>query len=232
MKRLCNEEIDKRLDKRKIKRIGNYTTNKVSIEWECLICKTHWLATPKSIVGKSKNSCHKCDGHEPTTNKKIDLLLSGRKIERISDCKRNEDKIEWKCLECGNQWSASPHSVIAGQKSGCPKCASSKSEKRIEEWLRKNKIKFVHQKKFEKCKLHYQLRFDFFLPQEDYLIEYNGAQHYRFKPHWHKTIEKFIIHKKRDKAKIKFAKENGYKLIVIPYTIKNIENYLSKKLRQ
>jgi hypothetical protein len=77
----------------------------------------------------------------------------------------------------------------------------------------------------ENCKDKQKLPFDFYLPNYNICIEFNGEQHY--KPiKWfggEKTLEGI---KKRDKIKMEYCQNNNIPLIII-----NNDNYdLQKKL--
>lgn len=63
-------------------------------------------------------------------------------------------------------------------------------------------------------------------------VEYDGAQHYKYNPYFHKNKEAFYNQKYRDKLKEYMCKENNIVLIRVPYTVKveNIEDYLRKQL--
>jgi hypothetical protein len=67
------------------------------------------------------------------------------------------------------------------------------------------------------------MRFDFAILKNDvlqYLIEYDGAQH--FKPiKWMGGIESFTSLKKRDDIKTQYCINNNIPLIRIPYTLYN-----------
>jgi hypothetical protein len=60
--------------------------------------------------------------------------------------------------------------------------------------------------------------------------EYNGQQHYRFTPYFHKNYEAFLNQQFRDNLKKKLCKQNNIYLIEVPYYIENIEKYLTQKL--
>ena len=64
-------------------------------------------------------------------------------------------------------------------------------------------------------------------------VEYNGAQHYKYIPYFHKNKEAFLNQKYRDELKRHLCKENKITLIEVPNTINvnNIESYLLGKLR-
>ncbi len=61
-------------------------------------------------------------------------------------------------------------------------------------------------------------------------VEYNGRQHYEYTPHFHPTKDAFYNQKYRDKLKRIYCNERGITLIEIPYTEKNIENWLQNEL--
>lgn len=50
-------------------------------------------------------------------------------------------------------------------------------------------------------------------------FEYDGEQHYKYVPHFHRNgIKDFENQQERDKNKVKLCKENNINLIKIPYT--------------
>ena len=117
------------------------------------------------------------------------------------------------CPEHGEFWQTPAHHL---EGAGCPKCNSSKGEKEIRKWLKENNILFEEQKRFSVCKDEKPLSYDFYVPERNLLIEYNGAQHY-------KAVEQFggekrlRLQRHHDWLKRKFAKDNDYKLLIIPY---------------
>lgn len=120
---------------------------------------------------------------------------------------------------------------------GCPICNESKGEAKIRNWLERNKICYTPQKRFKnlynksnKAKLSY----DFFLPENNILIEYQGAYH---DGTVHKnnsnlqTLSDLEQQKYRDELKRKYAKQHNYQLLEIWYwDYDNIENILEKEL--
>lgn len=65
-------------------------------------------------------------------------------------------------------------------------------------------------------------------------VEYDGAQHYKYIPYFHKTYEAFLNQRYRDYMKEQMCKENNIRLIRVPYTVKidKIESYLTTKLEE
>ena len=62
-----------------------------------------------------------------------------------------------------------------------------------------------------------KLRFDFFLPEYNTLIEYQGEQHYRSVPLFGGD-EGYKRRQENDRIKRDYCKSNNIKLIEIPYT--------------
>lgn len=63
-------------------------------------------------------------------------------------------------------------------------------------------------------------------------IEYNGIQHYKYVPYFHRNKEVFYNIKYRDDIKKRLCLENGVHLIIVPHTVKleNIASYLRERL--
>lgn len=99
---------------------------------------------------------------------------------------------------------------------GCPKCKTSKGENLIIDFLNENNISYLYQKKFEGCKYKTSLPFDFYFPDKNLCIEYDGIQHFMSIEGWGGADE-FKLRKKKDKIKNKFCKENNIKLERIRY---------------
>ncbi|MBP7845895.1 MAG: hypothetical protein KA007_00475 [Candidatus Pacebacteria bacterium] len=120
------------------------------------------------------------------------------------------------CSEHGI-FNQTPDAHISGK--GCIKCSESKGEKEITKILKLHEIKFESQKKFEECKKKLPLPFDFYLPEKNVCIEFDGEQHY--KPvEWFGGLEGFLERKENDKIKETFCKNKRIKLI----RIKNGQN--------
>ena len=116
-----------------------------------------------------------------------------------------------------------PTSHLSGH--GCPTCSESRGELIVAKLLNTLEIQFDPQKKFEGCtnlkvgRYCRRLSFDFYLPELNAVIEYDGEQH--FEPiKGRGGEEKFKKIQIYDEIKNKYCKDNGIKMIRIPYTIK------------
>lgn len=102
---------------------------------------------------------------------------------------------------------------------GCPKCfkySESKGERDIARYLTDHKIDFIRQKIFESPPPFNKLRYDFFIPKLDMVIEFNGQQHYKPISFFGKESG-FLKQKNADDRKRIFCNTNGIKLIIISY---------------
>jgi hypothetical protein len=64
-------------------------------------------------------------------------------------------------------------------------------------------------------------------------VEYNGQQHYKYIPYFHKNKEAFYNQMYRDDMKRRICRENRVNLIEVPNTVKvgDIEGFIHQKLR-
>lgn len=108
---------------------------------------------------------------------------------------------------------------------GCPFCKFSKGEAKISSYLRNNNISY----KYNSVCLPFlnKLRPDFYLPDYNLVIEYDGRQHFEAIDYFGGK-ERLIQQQKEDALKTKLCEENDVTIIRIPYTnYKNIENILT-----
>ena len=80
---------------------------------------------------------------------------------------------------------------------------------------------------------NFNLELDCYNDELKLAVEYQGCQHYKYTPYFHKNKEAFLNQKYRDLFKKQQCKENGIYLIEVPYTIKNkdIEKYIIIQLK-
>lgn len=115
----------------------------------------------------------------------------------------------------------------------CPYCKTSKGEEEISRVLFKYKIINEREKSFKGCTYKGNLRFDFYLPNYNICIEYDGKQHFKpqdFSGNGNSESE-FKETQLRDNIKTQYCKDNNIKLIRIPYwEFNNIETIITKEL--
>ena len=139
-------------------------------------------------------------------------------------------KVQIICKKHNRPFEMTPHSHLMG--SGCPLCCSSKGEIAVRNWLIKNNIEFEEQKRFKDCKNIKPLPFDFYLPQYNLCIEFDGKQHFiptNFKSNSteEEKLKSFELLQIRDNIKTDYCKNNNINLLRIKYT-ENIEEKLSE----
>lgn len=114
-----------------------------------------------------------------------------------------------KSLFCGHQFKVAPRDILR-KPYLCPICNSSYGEKKILFWLEENGISYYRQFKVE------NYRIDFYLPEKNIAIEFNGIQHYEPVKHFGGE-ERFKQQQLRDNYIRNYCKAKGIKLIEISY---------------
>ena len=155
------------------------------------------------------------------------------KLTVVEEFGRDKDKrVLWKCkCECGNYKIALGKSLRAGLVNSCG-CMHSKGEQIVQNILTILNINFETQKSFPNLRSDkdYPLFFDFYLPDFNTCIEYQGEQHYKQTRLF--TEEEFELALRRDELKRQYCINNNIVLIEIPYTDfeKIDEEYILKLL--
>lgn len=197
-------------------------------------CKKHnviWKAYPTNLL-KGQGCCkclrEKIHIKNSMTNEQYvkKLQVINHNIISLEKYINSRTPILHKCLKDNYKWKASPNSILSG--TGCPKCNESHGERQIGLWLDKKTIKYEKEKRFNDCKSKKTLPFDFYLPDYNIAIEYDGGQH--FKPIKHFGGDKaFEYTVKHDQIKNEYCKNNDIPLLRIPY-YKNVEEELNNFL--
>ena len=124
-------------------------------------------------------------------------------------------KLEIKCNIHG-VFFQNIHKHLKGQ--GCPECSfSSKGEEYVKSHLEEMEIKYIRQHGFDSCKYINKLNFDFYIPEFNTCIEFDGIQHYKPVKEFG-GLKEFENIKKRDECKNKWCVENNIKLIRIKHS--------------
>lgn len=202
-----------------IKVLGQYINAQTHILHRCTKHDIEWMAIPECILnGKGCRECMKekirlknSKTHEQYVEELHSINPNIIVIEKY--CNANTPILH-QCVLCGNTWKASPANILYG--TGCPKCNASKGEKFISVWLDNNNIKYIAQKSFDNCRDRRPLPFDFYLPNYNICIEYQGEQHYRPVDYFGGQ-EQFELQIKHDKIKVSYCKENNIELLCIKY---------------
>lgn len=224
-----------------VEELKNANSNIVAIEeykgidtpilHKCLKHNVTWRANPwnvlvgsgccECIAEKARNMFAKT--HEQYVEELCNINKNIVVLERYIN---NNTPLLHKCLVCGNEWNTKPMNTLSG--CGCPKCNKSRGEREVSFWLENRNIDYIFQKIFEDCKDKSFLPFDFYLPDYNVCIEYNGKQHYELIEYFGGE-EKFKLQQKHDNIKREYCKNNNIRLLEIPY-FKNIEEELNNFL--
>ena len=183
----------------------------------------------------SVQSCGCLKRERVSKAKTIDL--TGQKFCRLTVLKRDNLRIEkeayWICqCQCGKIIEVRSSDLRTGHTRSCGCLKGSKGEDKIKDILFSLNIKFVQQKVFDNLKDKSNLRFDFFLPDYNCCIEYNGIQHYESVKYFGGE-KKFKEIQFKDNIKKQWCQENNIKLIEIPYWDfdKIDKNYLEQLIK-
>ena len=116
--------------------------------------------------------------------------------------------------------------------SGCPKCNESHGEQKIRKYLKLHNISFVPQKAFPNLLgiKNGSLTYDFYLPEQNILIEYQGEYHDGTA--YQQTEENFLKQQEHDRRKREYAESYNIRLLEIWYwDFYNIETILNKNIK-
>lgn len=225
-------DMNKLADKKRGKCLSvKYINSGTKLLWECE--KGHqWNAVPDSIVGGSW--CPTCA--DTTIHSSISEMKLFAKTKN-GDCLSEKyvshnTKLMWEC-ENKHQWMATPSNIKFGK--WCPICRESGGEKLINKYLILNNINFIREKRFNDCKNKKTLPFDFYLLDYNICVEFDGHHHFKPVTFGGMSIEKankaFLLSQVNDKIKTEYCVDSNINLIRIPYTMTNIEEYLTSELK-
>lgn len=206
----------------------NYISSKIK---SIIICKEHGEYMQSYDVHMRGHGCSKC-----SNNKKMDKNDFIRESELIHGGIYNYDSVEYInahtkvdiCCYVHGIFSQLPMSHFRGY--GCPKCNQSKGEKLISQYLNEYNIKYEYQKKFDGCEYINLLIFDFYLPDYNTCIEFNGIQHY-YPIDIFGGLQSLEKNKIRDNIKVNFCDENNINLLIIKQDVKHMRiNEVKKQI--
>ncbi|MGL5717657.1 MAG: hypothetical protein ACRCX2_31890 [Paraclostridium sp.] len=208
---------------------------------KCLECEEEFVVRMHGLVpnhnGRLKRVCECKKVLKPITKEQAQ--------ERIYETNNRIELIEWssglnyakgKCEECGtlvetpvgNQLYTFDKYGFVLKRCVCKKITS-KGEERVAQVLKELGIEFTNEKKYVNLKgiKNRALSFDFYLPEFNLLVEYDGEYHYR-----NDDEDKLKSQQENDKKKNEYAFRNNIDLLRIPYwdydkiekILKNIKN--------
>ena len=216
--------------------VGSNTITKIT-------CPIHgdFYTSPRNHL-RSSFGCPKCayDHFAKKQTYSLDLFIQKAKNKwgdtydysmiNESNYINTKNKVPIICHKHGLFWQ-NPNNHLNGH--GCPHCKRSLGEDKVALFLYTHKIKYETQYIFNNnnilCTNNY-FRVDFYLPENNTIIEYNGQQHYKeVLVFSERTLEQ---QQERDYALRQYCKESNINLIEIPYwDYDNIDCILKNKLK-
>ena len=183
-----------------------------------VICPIHgeFEQTPSSHLHQ-KTGCSKCSKkYNYTTTEFIEKarLVHGDKYDYSKVKYKNNYTQTLLICPIHGKFEQTPSNHLSGK--GCDTCCSSKNETLIKTFLESKNISFKFQHTFLECKHKKLLPFDFYLPDYNTCIEFNGKQHYE-PILFFGGVKGFNEQVKRDTIKKTFCEKNKINLVIIKY---------------
>ena len=196
-----------------------YVNNSTKVK---IICTKHGIFNQDPQNHLSGSGCLICgiDSRNDGLRKNTEYFVNKSKLKHgntydysLAEYKHGKKKIDIICPKHGIfKQIANDHM----QGVGCPMCKQSRGERKITQYLLKNNVNFIYQKGFDDCRDVNRLSFDFYLPDSNICIEFDGKQHYEINEYFG-GIKSFVELQKRDEIKNEYCLNSNIKLIRIRY---------------
>lgn len=202
-------------------------------------CKNHGCCTVKIKDFLASKRCAKCSREEMGIRKMhtpeyIRSVIEGYNgnvwLNPDGYTYTTDRNLKIKCGLCGQVFTTSFNSYsteAVGQRK-CFSCSyrESKGETCIRKFLEDNNIDYEKEKTFDDCRDTLPLPFDFYIPKNNLLIEFDGQHHFE-----DRGFGDFETTKKHDAIKNQYCKDNDIRLLRIPYWDgSKVEKILTKEL--
>lgn len=209
-----------------------------------IICPKHgayWCYAVDHLVGShtTGSGCPNCGNEQKAIKRRIsfdEFVARARKVhgdkydysiveKEFEEAKINNQTIQIitiKCKTCGQIFKQNKGLHMDGR--GCPFCEASSKEQLLHDFLESIGVKYLFQATFSGMQYKQKLSVDFYLPEYDVVIEYNGKQHYQV---W-KSKRELELCKTRDFIKKKFLENHNIQ--VVKYSFKEGVQFAKKNL--
>lgn len=161
----------------------DYINNKKDIILRCKLHDFEFKQTPSNHL-KSTYGCPKCVDYK---NRQLDYSTAQfiEKANKVHNNLYDYSKFEYLGTEIKSTIICRKHGEFlqvpnahVNKSQGCPNCCTSKGELRVKERLELLNITFIQQKTFTDLIYKSHLKFDFYLPDHNMVIEFHGRQHF------------------------------------------------------
>lgn len=199
-----------------IKRLENKGKGSYTGIFECPDCGKEFIRDFTSIITGNTQSCG-CSTYTKQQSYKEGSRVGPYNLLLI---KRKGRNAIFQC-NCGKEFTAQISNIVNGTTRSCGCISISRGEEKIKSILEKEDILFISQKSFKNCinpMTQRHLYFDFYLPEYNCCIEYDGEQHFKASGRLWNTQENLEATQYRDEIKNQYCKDNNIKLIRVPYT--------------
>jgi hypothetical protein len=214
-----------------------YTSAMGKVEIQCSVHGFFRQTPNKHLDGSGCYRCGRDKSGEARIGSTEEFLMSAREVHgdrydySLVEYKTAREKVRVICKTHG-EFLVSPDNHL-GKSVGCWRCSESHGETAVARWLDCHNLKYEKEKTFIGCvnpSTGHRLRFDFYLPDVNMCIEFDGAQHFH-EVKYKKFEGSFRELRMRDGLKDSFCDSNHIPLVRIPYThLGKIDMILSERL--
>lgn len=205
-----------------------------------VLCGNTYRVRPSNFIKKGTR-CPYCYDNNHKTNEEFEKefyeMEDANEYDLLSSYTNATHKIKVLHKKCGMTYEVAPYSFLQGHR--CPRCISilkektTKGERYVREYLEEHSIRYEYPKLFPDLRDKLTLHFDFYLPEYNVLIEYQGNQH-KEPVEYFGGQEYFNTLHRHDNMKREYARDNGYTELEIWYDVahnkEDISNLLDKRL--
>ena len=193
----------------------NYVNQRVKVK---IKCPKHGIfeQLPRSHYN-NKSGCPFCDiSHKSNSDEFIKKSILLHKDSYIYDKVEYLNAIKKVIIICKKHgdFLITPNNHLRGK--GCPICKLSYGEREIKNILDNKNIEYIRQKFFKDCIYKRHLKFDFYLPNYNLCIEFDGEQHFK-KFRFEINNDNLNIRKMKDKIKDEYCRIKNIHLLRIKY---------------
>ena len=190
---------------------------------ECSLCGNIVSVRGTALRSGKSTKCEECNRHKVVADESNNTY-GKLTVKHFIQSKNNRKMWLCKC-ECGNLIEVSTTDLRTGAVKSCGKCPSQLSHgaNAIKLLLDKANIFYKQEYIFEDFVFEngHHPRFDFFIPERNYIIEYDGEQHFYAdtSPKSWNTLDKLKQTQQRDKIKNQYCWDHSIPIIRIPYYV-------------
>ena len=213
--------------------LSEYKNNATKIKMRHEVCGTEYEVCPTSIASHHSR-CPKCFGNPKHTQEEVQQIITdklGPEFKLVSQYHNSSKPITVEHTTRHHQFDTKLNTILQDSIS-CPICNESHMESITRQYLIAHNITFESQKRFPDCRYRRELPFDFYLPDNNTLVELDGGQHFKEVPYFSQR-EGLTTRTRRDTIKDKYCTNKGINLLRIGYSeldnlTKDLDKYLGK----